>query len=178
MAERKRRGRLGPHDVFRPTADGVPRHRQIGREDPPRRLRRRRHLVLLRDVALDQPDADGRPSRVSDPSATRQDAPRRDPDQNDRRCANGRPSRAPCAEQRKRDRRVDERDKRGEAVDTEHARQLRDRQHGDLAVAKRHPRKAAEQEALEDIQSRPTPPARRTAPIGRRARSTTRAPSP
>ena len=59
---------------------------------------------------------------------------------------------------------IDERHEAGETVDAEHARELRDGQHLHLAVAERHPRKAAEQVAAQELRGRPMPPARATAP--------------
>ena len=58
LFERERRGRLRPDHELRAAADDVARHRDVGREDAPRLARI--PLVLLRDVALDEADAQRR----------------------------------------------------------------------------------------------------------------------
>ena len=55
---------------------------------------------------------------------------------------------------------ADERDERRQTVDAEDARQLRDRQHRDLAVAEQHPRKSAPEVAARRARSPPRPRAR------------------
>ena len=145
VTEREWRGRLGPDDVFRAAADRIAGHRKIGREDPAGRLRGRRHLVCLRDIALYQPHANGRPFARQRSLGNTPRTPGRDANQQNRSCDGGRHRDAARAEQGKRDRRVDERDERRETIHAEHARHLCHSQNGDLAVTERNPRKTAEQ---------------------------------
>ena len=77
----------------------------------------------------------------------------------------------PARQERRRHRDVHRGDERRQAVDAGHARHLRDRQHLHLAVAERHPRKAAEERAAHELGGRPGRRDQRQRPVAERGQA-------
>ena len=143
----------GQMTYSRAATDDVAGHGDVGREDPPRFAFF--PLVLLGDVALHQADADrsalARQRAISDAPGS----PRPDTDQNERRGTDCDDASAARCEQCERQRGVDVGHQRRQTVDAKDAGQLRHREHRDLAVSKRHPRKPAEDVATREFGCHP-----------------------
>ena len=118
-----------------------------------RRASRGFHLSSWAMLPCTRPTRSGVPSRVSDPSAMRRLPQPPTAASTMTAAAIASDPLAAGRKQRDRDGGIDERHQRGDAVHAKHARQLRDGQHLHLAVAERHPRKAAEQVAAGELRA-------------------------